>query len=420
MPTWKSIPIVETVPLTTIFTPPNWCTTAPYTYHPLETSDGGASGGTSIFFRAQNPTDEKKFDERYSACYPPSLGQMNSMRLTSNDRGIYSPGVCPSGWTSHHITTSTNVYACCPDGFSHQDWQACKSVGHTPTIMAINESTNKTITPPYIIADWPLLIAWDSADLTSFTPASAPLPSVFRDATSGDSSSSSGGLSTGAKAGIGAGVGIAVIALIVLFVFLLIFRRKHRQRQIAEQDPGRFSYDGHYAKPPPGYEPPNSPLIESAAKYAPAAVVSPVSSGMQSPGGASELSAEKGPSSRIGSPRPTSMSTSQNSSELEVPTVTQGVTARELDSTQIHEAPSQHFAISNDQLGELGLAPIAARRPVPGSNVRRGPSSASTTSMYSEQPDNVGNGAGYSSIPGSTMAGRWEEGPSAYGHYPGT
>lgn len=340
------------------------------------------------------------------------------MRLTSNNRGIYSPGVCPSGYTSWHVSTSTNVYACCPDGFSWKDWQACKSEAHSTTIMAINENTNKTITPPYILADWPLIIAWDSSNLDTFTPASAPLPSVFREATSGDSSSS-GGLSTGVKAGIGAGIGVGVLVLIALFVFLLIFRRKHRQRQVAEQDPGRFSYDGHYAKPPPGYEPPNSPLIESAAKYAPAPAVTPVPSGLRSPGAettASELSTENSPS-ELGSPRP--MSLSQSSSELEVPTVAGGVTARELDSRQIHEAPPQNFGISNDELGELGLAPIAARKPVGGGGPRRGPSSSSTTSMYSQQ-GTMGNAGASSSVPGSTMAGRWEDGPSTYGYYPGT
>lgn len=356
--------------------------------------------------RAQDPNNEKMFDEKYSACYPPKFGQMNELRLEENSRGIYSPGVCPSGWTSWSATTSTSIYACCPKGFEWKDWQACKSLGTTATILAINENTNKTIQPPYSLLDWPFIIAWASSDLNKFTPASAPL--VLTESTGGPGSSS--GLSTGEKAGIGVGVAVGCIALIALLIFLLIFRRRHRQRQLAEVEQNRDSWDQRNSTPPPGYKSPTSPMV-SYAKVAPA--------GVQSPGGASELSSEKEPAG-LSSPRPLSLA--QSSSELEVPTVAAGVTARELDSRQVYEAHGypvtpQQYAISNDELGELGLAPVAGRRGYSG-GVRRGPSSASAASMYSED-DPAHRGGESSSIPGSTMAGRWSDN-SSYGYGPPT
>lgn len=109
------IPVVDTVKLTSIFTPPSWCSSSFYTYHPLSTQ----VPGPSYFLRAQAKSDKMGFDERYSACYPPDFGHFNDLFTeTPKSKGIYSPGVCPSGWASNVIPGSTSAgvtsYICCP------------------------------------------------------------------------------------------------------------------------------------------------------------------------------------------------------------------------------------------------------------------------------------------------------------------
>ena len=118
-------------------------------------------------------------------------------------------------------------------GFQWHEYQACKSSPLTSTVVALNASTNKTVTPPYVLLDWPLSIQWASSDFDAFTPASAPLPRVFKQATTSDNDG--GGLSTSAKAGIGAGIAVAVFALLALLAGLLFMRRKRRKREREQQ-----------------------------------------------------------------------------------------------------------------------------------------------------------------------------------------
>jgi len=113
-----SIPIVSKIPLTTIFTPAPECTNSFYTYHPLPTTLSGAS----YFLRAQAPHNEMLFDEKYSACYPPKHGEVvRRFHQTPQGNIVYSPGVCPSGYSSwqapQHSYANKRVardWVCCP------------------------------------------------------------------------------------------------------------------------------------------------------------------------------------------------------------------------------------------------------------------------------------------------------------------
>lgn len=250
------------------------------------------------------------------------------------------------------------------------------------------------------------MIAWAPSDLNKFTPASAPLfLSRETRASSSSNQGSSSGLSTGAKAGIGAGVAAAVIALIALFVFLLIFRRKHRRREAAETERRRISseYQQYHYEPksPPGYQSPDRPGFVAYGK---------VASGLESPGVVSELSSNH---------RRSELGSSRRMSELDDSKAVSNEVSPELEGNQVFEAhgtpiPQQQHAISHGELSDLGLSPIAARRGVR-SNVNRGPSSPSAPSAYSTYDASEGSYTVSPQIPGSNLAGRWEDNPE-YGY----
>lgn len=106
-------------------------------------------------------------------------------------------------------------------------------------------------------------------------------------------------------------------------------------------------------------------------------------------------------------------------SPLESQKLTGRFTSPELDGNQVFEAhgtpihPQQH-ASSHDELGDLGLSPVEARRGI-GGNVRRDPSSPSAASAYSTYDASARSEATSTRIPGSNLAGRWEDNPE-YGY----
>ena len=116
----------------------------------------------------------------------------------------------------------------------------------TATTVALDETTNQTVTTPVFVADWPILVAWQSSDLAKFTPASAPLLPVAataaqsrckasmpsRTGTISDQTEATDchpGLSAGAKVGIGVGVTLAAVVLLGIIAAFL-YRRKRHQR----------------------------------------------------------------------------------------------------------------------------------------------------------------------------------------------
>lgn len=267
--------------------------------------------------------------------------------------------------------------------------------------------------PPYFVLDWPLNMAWGTTDLDKFTPASAPL--VLTQVTGKPSSETqpSDGLSTGVKAGIGAGVALLVLALIALIACLLIMRRRRAERRAEEsrremesrEAYRQYEYPSQTHTPLPGYESPRNMGV-AYAKYAD----DPKSPGLASP--VSEMSGEN---------RISQLDTPPMSTELDATKRNRPLSAAELDNTQVvHEAygtPIERYSISNDQLGALGLAPIAGtgRGGYAAGAVRRGPSN--TSSFYS---DGEGTMQRPPVLPhldetSGTLQGRWSDDPS-YGY----
>jgi len=238
-------------------------------------------------------------------------------------------------------------------GFQWHEYQACKSSPLTSTVVALNASTNKTVTPPYVLLDWPLSIQWASSDFEAFTPASAPLPRVFKQATTGDDGG--GGLSTGAKAGIGAGIAIVVLALLALLAGLLFMRRKRRRREREQQ---RYE---EVQQQSPDYTSPHMRGYSDTTKLGPEGVAVEVDA--TSPAGTSELSG--GPDQRSLSELDSARSTLLMSPSSELcgsspRPLYQHAAPRELEASQIHELEGDlgRFGIQRKPVRGLGLSSL--------------------------------------------------------------
>lgn len=147
----------------------------------------------------------------------------------------------------------TYVSACC-----------CTSTVTAATSI-INAAGNTGTTSNFVAADWYIRVAWASSDLSSFSPASAPVTTAQQTSTPSSASSgvaalsstatsqsaassrtatasahrssaaanNGGGLSTGAQAGIGVGVALAALALLAALVFWFMHkRRKDKQTPV--------------------------------------------------------------------------------------------------------------------------------------------------------------------------------------------
>lgn len=110
----------------------------------------------------------------------------------------------------------------------------------TPALV-ISGNRTTTMTEPFIATDYPVLIAWHSADLDDFTPASAPL---LKAATSSPSSTytshtgqhkampkSSSGPTAGINAAISIGSLCGLLLLMVCWFLLSRMRRGHIERK---------------------------------------------------------------------------------------------------------------------------------------------------------------------------------------------
>lgn len=152
--------------------------------------------------------------------------------------------------------------------------RGCKTIVTIPTTVALNPSTNVSVTTAFTAIDWGIKVTWASSDLDLFTPASAPIlarmptaasqtsdntreqsvtssrtsalksaqttsksltaaGSQKQDSHSGKAVNTSTGLSTGAKAGIA--VGAAAVLILFLVCVFLLFLRRHRAKRIAQE-----------------------------------------------------------------------------------------------------------------------------------------------------------------------------------------
>ncbi|QIW96331.1 hypothetical protein AMS68_001849 [Peltaster fructicola] len=254
------------VPLTTVFTPPASCSKLPFTFW--------NNNGSTTYWR--NAFSLKQASD--ADCYPTSF----YLRQATGTTMEYSPGVCPTGYHAAEIVQSGSAAPitsfCCPSGFAYYNGAGCYSRVTTTTNVVINSFTTTAITTPFTAWDWHVQAVWQSTDLGSFTPASAPLlaaekgttvtavssaagaslaPDASQAADSNGSSTSSSssstttatanassGLSGGAIAGIVIGA-IAGVALLFALVFFLLYRRKKKQQR--QSVPPAYTSDTKYS-----------------------------------------------------------------------------------------------------------------------------------------------------------------------------
>ncbi|KAF2484515.1 hypothetical protein BDY17DRAFT_130140 [Neohortaea acidophila] len=203
-------------PLTTIFTPPARCAHIEYSF-------SAAQSGTSTFWRdASGPGLGTQ-----SACYPPGFA---AVQTSSNLQ--YSPGVCPSGYLPASSATAPSQSAmtswCCRSGLKYAQDFGCFTTITTPTVVRLNAESTTTMSTAFVAADWPIQVAWNSADLNLFTPASAPLI----EASAAAANNTQANMTGQEIAGLGIGVPAAVAAIAVACYAL--WRRKRRQPHHAE------------------------------------------------------------------------------------------------------------------------------------------------------------------------------------------
>lgn len=106
----------------------------------------------------------------------------------------------------------------------------CAKIVTTPTLVVV-DSLTITRTKPFVAGEYPIEVAWQTSDLDSFTPASAPLlKAVEPTNTSQNSESTSSSLSTGTKASIAVGSIFGLLLLVALAILLARARKHHIKR----------------------------------------------------------------------------------------------------------------------------------------------------------------------------------------------
>ena len=202
-------------------------------------------------------------------------GSTSSGQRSTEYQSFYSPGICPSGYTTNTVVFSEAVqYAtCCPSGYSlgsatasrnsAVDPPACTHtiVGDYMTLVAAGAS-NQTIPYPGTAVAPAVTVAYAEADRASLfaitgdvtgngdtvlSATSASTPSATASETSSVSSEATPsatprrGLSTGAQAGIGVGVSLAVILLAVgIGVFWKRSRKRGQQDRVQKATGTQF------------------------------------------------------------------------------------------------------------------------------------------------------------------------------------
>ncbi|KAH7092130.1 hypothetical protein FB567DRAFT_516550 [Paraphoma chrysanthemicola] len=235
------------LPLTTTFTAPAPCWNGPWIYQNVPTTWWKVGG------------------DNVPSCFPPAFP-------FSNSRIVYSPGICPAGWTSAcqrpmtRSGTTLDVTSCCPSSFqcastsrAVHDWE--DQFGCASSYSVNTAAWNMSPDAIYVNSIYQLQVMIVDATTTSSsssssapsspsTPATLPTPASATPSTSAPISSvselpraGSGNLSKGAIAGIaiGALVGAAVIALLSYIAWTV--RRQHRRNALSP--PSTIQYSEH-------------------------------------------------------------------------------------------------------------------------------------------------------------------------------
>ncbi|KAF2106207.1 hypothetical protein BDV96DRAFT_654917 [Lophiotrema nucula] len=252
-------------PLTTRFVPSISCSNGKWT---------GAAYIPGITEVYQFPDDAVDFRSFMGDCYPPGASTLQP---------VYSPGMCPSGFTTAYSTVisgSITSAQCCPPNY--ETWRDdfgplastlyCFSSYTTSKSIDCSRSTTdsecvQATVGPGVAESIAIYVGYQQKDLSLFpagyTPGAAQITVTTSTATptpaltgtssllAGSSPSTSGarststtltapntgphkpntqGLSAGAKAGIAIGVTISVLTLISI-ITILLFQRRKRQRK---------------------------------------------------------------------------------------------------------------------------------------------------------------------------------------------
>ncbi|KAJ5980131.1 hypothetical protein N7481_007429 [Penicillium waksmanii] len=235
-------------PLTTIFSPPAWCSNERWIAH------DSTQGGTLLRWGATCESGTIGFA---SECYPTGWTGSNASALSYKG---FSPGLaCPSGFTgaasashieqSDHFVLSEYITdlgqhdlatACCPKNY---DYNGHMCVSHTlsfdsahPFLTTSGSKCIQTTSFKYFqsigssassgqatFQAYPVIIVQDSRSSTSI-----PQPTGSKNS---NGSSNSGALSTGAKIAIG-----VCIPMVIIIIAALAFIWWHRRRARAKKD----------------------------------------------------------------------------------------------------------------------------------------------------------------------------------------
>ncbi|KAI9857190.1 MAG: hypothetical protein M1813_008552 [Trichoglossum hirsutum] len=215
-----------TVPLTTVFARPTSCATL-WTYY-----DWRDTFASSLYHDYATGSVN-------TPCYPSGYIKEATMH--------WSPGVCPSGWTTlpNNITTAAGVTTatCCPSGFVKGRAGAwCSSNATSVSAKPIEDNAALTPNPSRLVTsavllERPYTVFYAQSDLSIFpVGAVSSVPSSLLKAPTGSNPGSTGGstpngsrkgLSAEAKVGIGVGCALAALFIMGVVLFMLWYRRKH-------------------------------------------------------------------------------------------------------------------------------------------------------------------------------------------------
>lgn len=133
----------------------------------------------------------------------------------------------------------------------HYSHPACYSTV-APTAVVVSTYDTSYVSTTFTGWDWVVQVMWASSDLTSFTPASAPVLGITTSTSTGTTTTTSStstnntdtgaqnGLSGGAIAGIVIGVLVGIVALLGILYFFL---RRRRQRMRPTSAPPAYTAD---------------------------------------------------------------------------------------------------------------------------------------------------------------------------------
>ncbi|KAF2123047.1 hypothetical protein BDV96DRAFT_626817 [Lophiotrema nucula] len=220
------------LPLTTTFTAPDDCTHLP--------------GGPWMYYNVPT-TWWKQGGDLVASCFPPGFP-------FSSSRVVYSPGICPVGWSSacdnvHTITGSTEtIVSCCPRSFEctttdGQKYGVDDGYGCVSPYSIDTAVWNITSGAAYVSSMYQMHVMIVEATTTTSSPTPSPsstitpssnptlppsTPSVPTASSTTSSTPTSDTLSKGAIAGIaiGAVVAVAIIALLAYIAWTI--RKRHR------------------------------------------------------------------------------------------------------------------------------------------------------------------------------------------------